>query len=344
LGTLYLKSDLKEMYSSFQLYGIITLLILSFSFSLAYFLSMFLERSISRPILALADTAKVVSERKDYSLRATKYSEDEVGSLTDAFNEMLIQIQEKTETLNEFNQNLEKMVADRTKELETVNKELESFSYSVSHDLRAPVRAIHGYINIFMEDYGEQLDEEGKKLIHIIEKNGKKMGMLIDDLLAFSQLGRKELIKTNVSMEQTVKEIWEDLYKPEQERSITLDMKPLPDAYAEKSTIRQVWINLISNALKYTKKQKETLIQISGEEKDGGIVYSIKDNGSGFDMEFYKKLFGVFQRLHSQEEFEGTGVGLAIVERIVQKHGGKIWAEGKVNEGATFYFTLMAPK
>lgn len=305
---------------------------------------MFLERSISRPILALADTAKVVSERKDYTLRATKYSEDEVGSLTDAFNEMLIQIQEKTETLNEFNQNLEKMVADRTKELETVNKELESFSYSVSHDLRAPVRAIHGYINIFMEDYGEEMDEEAKKLIHIIEKNGKKMGMLIDDLLAFSQLGRKELIKANVSMEQTVKEIWEDLYKPEPERSITLDLKPLPDVYAEKSTIRQVWINLISNALKYTKKQKETLIQISGEEKDGGIVYSIKDNGSGFDMEFYKKLFGVFQRLHSQEEFEGTGVGLAIVERIVQKHGGKIWAEGKVNEGATFYFTLMAPK
>jgi light-regulated signal transduction histidine kinase (bacteriophytochrome) len=168
--------------------------------------------------------------------------------------------------------------------------------------------------------------------------------MLIDDLLAFSQLGRKELIKTNVSMDQTVREIWEDLYKPEPGRTITLELKTLPDAYAEKSTIRQVWVNLISNALKYTKKQKETLIQISGEKKDGEIVYSIKDNGSGFDMEFYKKLFGVFQRLHSQEEFEGTGVGLAIVERIVQKHGGKIWAEGKVDEGATFYFTLMVPK
>ena len=168
------------------------------------------------------------------------------------------------------------------------------------------------------------------------------MGLLIDDLLAFSQLGRKELSKTTTSMDSLVKDIWKDLYKPEENRNVTFNIKPLPDAYIEKSTIQQVWINLISNALKYTKNVKETVIEISWEEKNGEIIYSIADNGSGFDMEYYDKLFGVFQRLHSQEEFEGTGVGLAIVERIIQKHGGKIWAESKINEGATFYFSIPA--
>jgi light-regulated signal transduction histidine kinase (bacteriophytochrome) len=328
------------MYSRFKLYTIIVGLILCFSFILTFLLSKFLQRGVSTPILALAETAKVISEQKDYSVKATKLSDDEVGSLTDAFNQMLTQIHEQTETLNEFNQNLEQRVKDRTVELEAANKELESFSYSVSHDLRAPVRAIHSYTNVFLEDYADKLDDEGKRLMNIILKNGKKMGLLIDDLLAFSQLGRRALIKTKVSMNDIVISIWNDLYRADESRTVKLILNQLPEASAEKSTIQQVWVNLISNALKYTKNKPETIIEISAEVKDTEIIYSIKDNGSGFDMKYYNKLFGVFQRLHSQEEFEGTGVGLAIVERIVSKHGGRIWAESKVNEGATFYFAL----
>jgi len=340
LGTLYLKSDLKAMYSLFKIYTIIISLILCFSFLLTFLLSKFLQRGISTPILALAETAKAISEQKDYSVRATKLSNDEVGSLTDAFNQMLTQIHEQTEMLNEFNQNLEQRVKDRTIELEAANKELESFSYSVSHDLRAPVRAIHSYTNVFLEDYADKIDDEGKRLINIVLKNGKKMGLLIDDLLAFSQLGRRELIKTKVSMNDIVTNVWNDIYRTDENRNIKLILKELPEAYAEKTTIQQVWVNLISNALKYTKNKPETIIEVSAEEKNGEIIYSIKDNGSGFDMKYYNKLFGVFQRLHSQEEFEGTGVGLAIVERIISKHGGKIWAESIVNEYATFYFSL----
>ncbi len=340
LGTLFLRSDLKAMNSRFKLYCIIIIIILCFSFLLSFLLSRFLQKGLSTPILALAETAKVVSEHKDYSVRATKSANDEVGSLTDAFNQMLTQIQEQTETLNGFNQNLETMVKDRTIELEIANKELESFSYSVSHDLRAPVRSIHSYMNIFLQDHAGNVDDEGKRLLNVVMKNGKKMGHLIDDLLAFSQLGRKGLVKIHLSMNQLVTQIWNEVYKKEDTRQVKLIMNDLPDAFAEKTTIQQVWVNLISNALKYTKNKSETIIEISGEEKDGEVTYSVKDNGSGFDMAYYNKLFGVFQRLHSQEEFEGTGVGLAIVQRIIEKHGGRVWAEAKVNEGATFFFKL----
>jgi len=340
LGTLYLKSDLNALNGRFKLYVIIMGLILCFSFVLTFVLSKYLQRGVSAPILALAETAKAISEQKDYSVKATKLSDDEVGSLTDAFNQMLTEIHEQTEKLNEFNQNLEQRVKDRTTELEAANKELESFSYSVSHDLRAPARAVHSYATVFIEDYGDKLDDEAKRLIHVILKSGKKMGLLIDDLLAFSQLGRKELIKTKLSMSEIAQGVWNELYKLEGNRNISFTLKNLPDAYAEKTTIQQVWVNLISNALKYTRNKPETHIEIYAEEKNGEIIYCVKDNGSGFDMRYYNKLFGVFQRLHSQEEFEGTGVGLAIVERIIGKHGGKIWAESKVNEGATFYFSL----
>jgi signal transduction histidine kinase len=340
LGTLYLRSDLKEMNSRFGLYGLITVIVLGISFLLAFSLSRRFQRSISQPILDLALITQVISNHHDYSVRARKAGNDEIGVLTDAFNQMVEQIEDQNQQLNRFNQNLEQMVADRTAELQTVNKEMEAFSYSISHDLRAPIRAIHGYMNIFSEEYGTKVDDEGKRLMQMILNNSKKMGHLIDDLLAFSKLGRKELIKVNVSMREMVQGVWNELIKTEENRMIALDLKSMPDAWAEGTTIQQVWINLISNALKYTRNNPDTLIEISGEERSQDIVYSVKDNGSGFDMEYYGKLFGVFQRLHSQEEFEGTGVGLAIVQRIIEKHGGKIWAEGKVNVGATFYFSL----
>lgn len=340
LGTLYLKSDLKAIYSRLALYSLIVASVVIVSFLLAYLLSGILQKSISKPILALAKTATAVSDRGDYSVRAKKFGNDELGSLTDAFNHMLEQIQAQNQALSEFNQTLEQKVLNRTSELEALNKELESFSYSISHDLRAPLRAINGYMNIFSEDYVEKVDGEGQRLINVVLKNSKKMGLLIDDLLAFSKLGRKELSKHEFSMKDTVLSIWEDLYKMEKDRSIELVLGELPNILAEKSTIQQVWVNLLSNALKYSGHKEKTIIEIASQKKEDEIVYYVKDNGAGFDMKYYHKLFGVFQRLHAAEEFEGTGVGLAIVQRIIEKHKGKIWAEAKLNEGATFYFSL----
>jgi PAS domain S-box-containing protein len=244
------------------------------------------------------------------------------------------------EEIKMFNQKLEQMVSDRTQELEIVNKELESFSYSVSHDLRAPLRSIHGYMNIFSEEYANKLDDEAKRLATIIMNNTQKMGRLIDDLLAFSQLGRKELTMTHASMKSIVENIWEEHRRLEGNKKIKCEISELPHAYVDTITIRQVWINLISNAIKYSRQKELPSIEIGAEEKEDMVIYHIKDNGAGFDMLYYDKLFGVFQRLHSQKEFEGTGVGLAIVQRIIVKHGGRVWAEAKPNEGATFYFSV----
>jgi light-regulated signal transduction histidine kinase (bacteriophytochrome) len=244
------------------------------------------------------------------------------------------------EKIKLFNQELEQRVQERTKELESVNKELESFSYSVSHDLRAPLRAIHGYMNILTDEYAGKFDAESLRLTAIIMSNTQKMGRLIDDLLAFSQLGRKELIKTQTSMSQMVTTICEEQKRMEAGRQIEFIVRELPDALVDTVTIRQVWVNLILNSVKYTRNRERAVIEIGSEEREGEQMYFIKDNGAGFDMLYYDKLFGVFQRLHSQKEFEGTGVGLAIVQRIITRHGGKVWAEGKFDEGATFYFTL----
>src|SRR5258706_2386015 len=340
LGTLYLKSDMEAMYERFQRYGVIVALVIALSFLLAYMLSKSMQERISKPILALAETAKAISDRHDYSVRATKWDEDELGLLTDAFNHMLIQIQEQNSEITSFNQNLEQKVIERTREIEIANKELEAFSYSVSHDLRAPLRSIHGYMNIFHEEYSDKFDDEARRLINIIVKNAKKMGQLIDDLLAFSRLGRKELAKQTISMKDMVRHVWEEQEQLAGDRHIELILKEIPETYVDTATIRQLWVNLVSNAMKYTRHKEKAIVEIGSEEKEDKLTYYIKDNGAGFDMRYYDKLFGVFQRLHTDKEFEGTGVGLAIVQRIIAKHGGVIWAEARPNEGATFFFSL----
>jgi len=226
--------------------------------------------------------------------------------------------------------------------LESVNKELGSFSYSVSHDLRAPIRAINGYSKILVEDYAEKFDADGKKVLHSIMHNSKKMGDLIDDLLAFSKLGRKPVTVSDVNMNNLVKLVREELIFEEGENFPVFTIKLLPAAKVDQSLIKQVWINLVSNAIKYSKYKPITNIEIGAYEKDKLVVYYVKDEGAGFDMQYYDKLFGVFQRLHSQEEFEGTGIGLAIVQKIVHRHGGTVWAESTLNEGTCFYFSLPA--
>ena len=337
LGTLFLKSDLKAMYKRFELYTIIVLLVLNFSFLLAFFLSRFLQKGISTPILALAETAKAISERKDYSVRATKLSDDELGSLTDAFNQMLIQIQGQTRTLNQFNQELENKVNERTMELGAAYKELESFSYSVSHDLRAPLRALNGYSKIILEDYGSELNDDVRKLLGNIQFNSQKMGTLIDDLLSFSKLGKKEITKKEIDIKEMVTKVVEETGSNYRAK---IQIDSLPKVMGDYSLLYQVWINLTSNALKYSAKKDNPEITIGSTSSGSETIFFIKDNGAGFDMKYYNKLFGVFQRLHDTKDFEGTGIGLAIVNRIITKHRGRVWAEGKLEEGSTFYFAL----
>ena len=337
LGTLFLRSDLRSMYKRFKLYGIIVAVVLCFSFLLAYLLSEFFQKGISTPILSLAETAKAISERNDYSVRAQKIRNDELGTLTDAFNLMLEQIHDQTKSLNEFNQKLEQKVEERTTELGAAYKELEAFSYSVSHDLRAPLRALNGYSKIIKEEYDDVLDDEAKRLLGNIQANSKKMGALIDDLLSFSKLGKKDIQKKTIDVDEMVNKI---LNEESVNYNATIKKDPLPEIKGDYSLLFQVWFNLISNALKYSVKKEKPEIVISSISSQHEITYFVKDNGAGFDMKYYDKLFGVFQRLHDSTDFEGTGIGLAIVNRIVTKHGGKVWGEGKLGEGASFYFSL----
>jgi signal transduction histidine kinase len=339
LGLLYLKSDMDAMYDRIRLYASIAAAVIAVSFVVAYFLSNMLQRSISEPVHALTRTAKTVSEKKDYSVRATKTGNDEIGYLTDAFNQMLSEIQMQNAQIQRFNQKLELTIEQRTHDLEIANKELEAFSYSVSHDLRAPLRSINGFSGILMEDYGHLLGEEGIQTLKSIMRNGTRMGQLIDDLLAFSRLGKQHVAKLNLNMTTLAKTVYDDL-KEQYGNKGEVVINPLPEIKGDRSMLRQVMQNLISNALKYSMKKDNPLVEIGAYRENGENVYYVKDNGAGFNMQYYDKLFGVFQRLHSATDFEGTGVGLALVHRIILKHDGRIWAEGKENEGATFYFSL----
>ena len=237
------------------------------------------------------------------------------------------------EEIRKLNEGLEQKVVERT-------AQLEAFSYSVSHDLRTPLRAIDGFSGMLMEGYPDKLDDEGKRLLNIIRGNTRKMGELIEGLLALSRLGRKEIKLLAVDMNKLAEAVFDEIKDLTPERAIEIDIKPLPSAYGDQLMIHQVFLNLLSNALKFTKHKEAAIIEVGGWGEEKENIYYVKDNGVGFDMEYKDKLFNVFQRLHSGEEFEGTGVGLAIVQRIINRHGGRVWAEAKLNEGATFYFTL----
>jgi len=235
----------------------------------------------------------------------------------------------------ELNQALEARAA----QLEASNRELESFSYSVSHDLRSPLRAIDGFSRILEEEYAAHLDPEARRLLEVIRDNSKRMGRLIDDLLAFSRMGREPMNTGAVDMSALVQQALQEL-NPEMAASLQINVAPLPAGWGDPGLLRQVWLNLLSNAIKYSSTRPQATVEITGQPDTTQIVYCVKDNGVGFDMKYSGKLFGVFQRLHSAEEFPGTGVGLAIVQRVVARHGGRVWAEGAVDRGAAFYFSL----
>ncbi len=238
-----------------------------------------------------------------------------------------------------LNVDLEERVRVRTAQLQAANKEMEAFTYSVSHDLRSPLRIIDGYAQILLEDHTEKLDETGQKTLEVIMTNAKKMGQLIDDLLDFSRIGRTEIRKVTVSMDEMVREVVHDV-RLTGVKMPDLKIAPLATALCDPNLIKNVWMNLLLNAVKYSGSKASPLVEIGETVQHGKVTYFVKDNGAGFDMQYYHKLFGVFQRLHSHHEFTGTGVGLAIVHRIVIRHGGSVWADAKVNEGATFFFSL----
>jgi PAS domain S-box-containing protein len=259
---------------------------------------------------------------------------------------------EAMEMLQEIHK-LNASLSNRAEELEASVKELDSFSYSVSHDLRAPLRAIDGFSRIVEEDYAPKLDDEGRRLIGVIRGEAHRMGRLIDDLLAFSRLGRLKVEPVTIDMGMMARQVFQELAAAEPERTIHLNLHPIPPALGTEAMIRQLWVNLIGNAVKFTMNREVAEIEIGvmpGEDTEHGDelnkgervekIYFIRDNGAGFDMRYVDKLFGVFQRLHSKEEFPGTGVGLALVQRIVNRHGGRVWAKGEVDKGATFFFTI----
>jgi signal transduction histidine kinase len=344
VGIVRIRADLQGVYERLGRYALIVLGVLVVSLAGALLVSRVSQRTIARPLVELAAVARHVSQQKDYSVRAPgDVTTAELGVLVESFNTMLADIQLRDRSLEEGRAQLEARVKERTAELNTSNSELEAFTYSVSHDLRAPLRHVTGFASLLEEHAGPALDDQGRRYLKTITDAAGRMATLIDDLLAFSRTGRASLTKQRVDLNALVSDARAEVSVDLDGRRITWDVHPLPDVHADPALLRPVMVNLLSNALKYTRTRDEARIEVgTWDGQPGEVAIFVRDNGVGFDMAYAHKLFGVFQRLHRADEFGGTGIGLANVRRIVQRHGGRTWAEGAVNQGATFYFSLPA--
>jgi signal transduction histidine kinase len=327
--------DQSEAYAQIDTGTVTTVTLISLLALIVVAASFLLARTITRPLARLVAGAAEIG-RGHLDQRVGTDARDEIGELSRAFDRMAMELKETTVSMDE----LERRIHERTSQLEAANRELEAFTYSVSHDLRAPLRAIDGYTRILLEDYQQLLDAEGKRICSVISQGAHKMSDLIDDLLAFSRLGRAAINPSNIDMETLVKTIFQELTTAQSRKRISFQVDSVLPAVGDPALLRQVWVNLVSNAIKFSSQQKRAVIKVHGENIENETVYSVQDNGVGFDMQYANKLFGVFQRLHSVKEFEGNGVGLALVQRVIHRHGGRVWAEGEISKGATFYFTL----
>jgi two-component system sensor kinase len=301
-----------------------------------------IQRHISIPILfqgeaiGLLQVANKVTEYTEVDLSTLEAITKHVAPLLNA----RLKSDKAQEEIRKLNEELEQRVLERTAKLEAANADLESFNYCVSHDLRAPLRAIDGFSTILREDYAAQLDAEGQRLFQVLSDNAKKMGQLIDDILFLSRANRHELMIKWIDIKALAQEVWDGLATDRTGRDIDFRLADLPSAYADTAAMREVLQNLLDNAIKFTRGRVPAVIEMGGTVEGKENIYFVRDNGVGFDTIYTNKLFCLFQRLHSMTEFEGTGVGLAIVKRFIVKHGGRVWAEGKPGEGATFWFTL----
>jgi signal transduction histidine kinase len=340
LGTVFIRSSLSELTHRLTRYLLIAAIVLLISLIAAQLISSLYRRAVVRPIVSLAETARAVSEQKNYSLRAETLSE--IGLLINAFNEMLQQIQTRDEALRKAHMELEQRVAERTHELLVANRELEAFSYSVSHDLRGPLETINGYTHILVSRHGPRLDEEGREYLRQIRTASRRMAELIDDLLNLSRVSTTAMHKQRVDLAALARQIMQDLRRREPARQVEFIITECPAADGDPRLVQILLENLLRNAWKYTSGHSSARIEFGCERRGRGIVYFVRDDGAGFDPSRADRLFKPFQRLHSASEFPGTGIGLATVQRIIQRHGGDVWAEGKVGHGATFFFTLSA--
>jgi signal transduction histidine kinase len=340
IGMVYIRSDLNEITDRLTRFVFVSAIALLIAMAVAMLVSRVSRKSISEPIVELAAVATLVSADRDYSVRARTTGEGEVAVLISAFNEMLAQIQERDRSLQESYDLLEQRVQSRTAELNASNKELEAFCYSVSHDLRSPLRSIDGFSLALLEDHADLLDEDATGHLQRIRSATQRMGTLIDDLLNLSRITRTNLRAETVDLSGLGRAVATDLAAAQPDRRVDISIEDGMVASADSHLVRQVLENLIGNAWKFTSKQPSARIEVGSVDRGGGPIYFVRDNGAGFDPAYADRLFGVFQRLHAMAEFPGTGVGLAIVDRIVQRHGGRVWADGAVGRGATFYFTL----
>jgi len=307
--------------------------------------SLLVARSISKPLDELTKGAEIIG-KGDLEHRVGVKSKDEIGQLAATFNRMTASLKKITASRDELDREVtvrkraEEQVRRTNIELAAVNKELEAFAYSVSHDLRAPLRSINGFSQALIEDYPDKLDEQGKDYLQRVRSATQRMGALIDDLLRLSRVARSEMIRETVDLSAVAQSIADELQETQPERQVSFVIAPALTTSGDAQLLRLLMENLLSNAWKFSGYHPQARIEFGATQSNGKEVFFVRDDGAGFDMTYADKLFGVFQRLHSQDDFPGTGVGLATVQRIVHRHGGQVWAEGKVEEGATFYFTL----
>ena len=340
IGLVYIRSDMKKATDRLFGYGVILVTVLCIALVTSQLVSRVSRRAIAVPLTELAALARKFSTEKDYSVRARVVGAGELRSLTAAFNDMLDEIEARDRSLQDSRDQLEQRVKERTAALDASNQELEAFCYSVSHDLRSPLRAIDGFSQAILEDMDGRLDVNAAGHLARIRAASQRMAALIDDLLSLSRITRTGLTVKQIDLTRMARAVCEELAAAQPGRVVRAVVADGLEAEGDPRLVRQVFENLIGNAWKFTSKQEGARIDVGSQAGEQGPIYFVRDNGAGFDPQYAGRLFGVFQRLHAMTDFPGTGVGLAIVERIVKRHGGRVWAEAAVGRGATFYFTL----